>query len=246
MENRFSRLWLAAVLAIVFYGIGAFFVVPQWPFLQQAVVPHCPDWLLPVSSQVTFWSLYILYSLVVLGVLPSYNRWRIIGCIFGGIMFLVNLLLQKNVGGVALQSACALLGLWSLWANRAYHEPITATRKQWFNAAVIIFGSWVIGQLVVHWWPVNAHTQYAGAYWGQIALAGALVLFVSIVALETRVLTGESRVYATLFGVGASLLTISYLGQFNASALSLNSSFCLVMYGGPPLLKWMNCRDVTA
>lgn len=227
------RLWLAIRLAVLCYGAGLL-VLMAWPFLQREVAPHFPLWVAPVTGQLAYWGIFFTLGAMTLKVLPSYHRVRIAGDFIGTGAFILNLMVQKNSGNVALEVGLTLLSGWSLWANKAHHQPITASRRQWAKALAILAGCYAFGLLVTAMWPVNAETQYQGRYWEYIALAGALAFFVSIVALETRVVRGDQWLYPLIYGVGAVLLTASYLGQYNQAGLTLNASLAALTYA--PLL----------
>jgi hypothetical protein len=237
-----SRLKLAFCLAALFYGIGLA-VLAIWPFLQREVGSHFPSWIAPVTANLAYWGIFATVGGMVLGVLPPYHRFRIAGDFIGCGAFLLNLMVQKNSGNVALEVALVLLTGWSLWSNHAHHKPITATRQQLAKAIATIAACYLFGLTVAFMWPVDTQTQYQGWYWQYIAIGGALVIFGSLAALETRVVSGDQWQYALVYGIGCMLLTLSYLGQYSWAGLTLNSSLAALTYG--PLMYKFIARQLT-
>lgn len=232
-----DRLRLAFALAVLTYGIGAVLALTLWPYLQAEWVPHFPTWVGPVAGFLAYWGVYATLGPMILGVLPPYHRFRVVGDAVGTIAFLVSLLYAQNSGSVAFNIGCLFLMIYSIRANWGHHEPVTANAGQWIRVFAILVGCYLFGQLVDYFWPVDAETQYPGVYWEYVALlGGSFLLFASIAALETRMIPGNTWQHHVLRGLGNLLSVFSCLGQYNQEWLTLCSSLVALMYG-PMLVK---------
>ena len=123
------------------------------------------------------------------------------------------------------------MAFWSLFSNRNHHQPITASWGKIGIAFLILGTCYVFGMLVAWKWPVTSLTQWNNWYGPYVGLVGALVLFASIVCLETRVLSGNSWPYFLIYGLGCLILTSSYLWEYSWPGLVLNAALAALTYG---------------
>lgn len=229
MELDFTRLPLAIKLAVASYllSLGVWVL---WPQLQ-GLAAYLPAGTQGLSEQATFWCIMVSMTLMIQHVAPPYNRWRILANLVGIFAFLINLLYEKNSGNVSLQVSLFIITGWSVWANRHHHLPVRAARRDWVRVLVIIAVSYAACRLALALWPVQSGTEYPGWYWPYVGLLASLILTVAIVSLETRVIPGSHWLYAAITGAGSVLLVISYLGEFNAAGLQLNTALAVAIYG---------------
>lgn len=225
-----SRVKLALMLAAVFYGVGLGVLYLVWPWLLENLSPLFPYWVADVTTGLAFGGLYTAIAGLNVGLLPRFNRWRILLDMLGCAAFSVTLLIQRNGGNVALEVAGVLLTIWSLKANHAQHEAISASAKMWVKGIAFLLLWLLVGALVAVFWPGDKLAQSRAWYWETCSVLGALIIFCGLVALETGVMHPTHPVYRVIYGIGCVLLVLSYFGQFNFVGVWLNTALAGVVY----------------
>lgn len=202
-----------------------------WPALQQSIGRAIPEWGYGLTCEIARIGLFCSIGVMLQGLVPNMNRFRIGLYFLGTSGFLINLLGDDNAGNVFLEAGLTIQMAWSLVANWHKHEPMSRDIRAWMRGLMVMAVAYAIGLLVTAMWPVNAGNEWGGDWWGWLALAGGICLFVEVNLLETGVLKGDTPFYIFVHGVGCGLLTASYLGQYNAAGITLNVAlFVIAIY----------------
>lgn len=209
------------LLALTATAVGLL-AVWQWPRIQETVSPIIPEFLFALAGSMAAIGVFFAVAPMMLGLVPSFHRARILLYAIAVSLFLVGLVEQPNSGFIFLETALLTQFVWSFVANRKQHQPIA--QKGWHRGLIIMGVSGAVGVLAIALWPEPVHW----AYWVQFSLVSGLVLFATITLLETGLISGGSWQFVTLNSLGSAGLLISTLGQFNLTGLMLNSAMLTV------------------
>ncbi len=193
-----------------------------WPFLQRMVGSTIPAAIYAMTREVARLGLYVAIGVMLQGIVPNMNRWRIGLYLAGTSAFLVNLLGENNSGNVFLESGLTMQMAWSVIGNWRRHEPMSRDWRKWMRGLLVLVICYGIGLLAVSVWPIDASSQFSGWWWPVIGIIGGVNLFIEVNLLETGVLRGDTPLYIAIHCLSCGLLTLSYLGQYNEAGLTLN------------------------
>jgi hypothetical protein len=198
--------------------------------MQEGVQPYLPDWFGPFTGQLTFWGFFISMGAMRMEIVsPSHAIWRV-GYFVGALSFLCNLLVQINVGNVALEIALVVVTVRKLLAPKTEAKASEVPwRWRWLAAPVIMGAAYWAGVESIHLWPHNCAGLLSQDGWSSVSLFGAAALLLAVVLQLNGLLDGNGWRFAMLYAIGTVSLVGSYLGQPSDAGLRLNVTMTIML-----------------
>jgi len=217
-----------AIIVSICSLIGGLVLYSLWGFIQ-IIFGGFPPEVYKVCGVIAKAGIYIAMAKAGLKLAPTYNRPRVWLFMIALVAILVNLVKEPSAGNIVLRSAQLFMTLTFLLVYRPAHEPFSRCPWKWSicTTAMVITAVLGYGATKVVSGPVFA----PGWWWIAISLLGGIVMFTAVTVQVSKIVESDSLTFLGLYGLGNAIMVLSYLGQYNAAGMFLNSALSVLLLG---------------